>query len=143
MDLDLPERLVLSPGQTFTAELPGLGGAGYLWFAQVCTDSAGTGAEVRSDDAVVAVAIERGGDRQPSAAAERPRVGASLPETLRVTAHAPGTAMLHVVQRRPWESGSPRVERHTQVVVVSPATDTRKTLDEHPPSEDTQPERDH
>src|SRR5690606_11839287 len=37
--MDLPERLVMTPGQTFSVELPGLGAAGYLWFAEVSTGS--------------------------------------------------------------------------------------------------------
>ena len=126
----------MSPGQTVSVDLPGLGGAGYLWFVEIVdpSDSA--------PDAVVAAAIERGAARPP-AAEQRPPVGASRPETLLITAHAPGTATVQVVQRRPWESAPPRAGRHTQVVVVPAASDTAKTLDEPPPSEDTRQERGH
>ena len=135
--MDLPERLVMTPGQTFSVELPGLGGAGYLWFAEIADQSDS------APEAVVAAVIERGGARQPSSADERPAVGASLPETLLITAKAPGTATVQVAQRRPWESGPPRAEGHTHVVVVSAESDTGETLDEPAPSEDTQPERGH
>lgn len=91
--MDLPERLVMSPGQTFSADLPGLGGAGYLWSFEIVDPSD------PAPDAVVAAAIERGGARQPASADERPAVGASLPETLLISAQAPGTATVQVVQR--------------------------------------------
>lgn len=134
--MDLPERLVMTPGQTFSVELPGLGGAGYLWFAEVAdpSDSA--------PEAVVAAVIKRGA-QQSGPRDEPTRVGASLPETLLITARTPGTATVQLVQRRPWESGPPRAERHTQVVVVPAESDTAETLDEPAPSEDTQPERGH
>src|SRR5690606_3103189 len=162
--MDLPERLVMTPGQTFSVDLPGLGSAGYLWFAEVATGSPaetltptdpndetdvppdqGNDAVGPPDagDAVVAAVIERGGAQQSGPRDEPRPVGASLPETLLITARTPGTATVALVQRRPWESGPPRAERHTQVVVVPAESDTAETLDEPAPSEDTQPERGH
>lgn len=131
--MDLPASLVMTPGQTLSLALPGLGGAGYLWSAEV-SDEAPSGTEAdrpATPGAVVTATVERGG---PGPRDPHDPVGGGLPETLRLTAHSPGTATLHLAQRRPWETGPPRDARHTEVVVTTePGTggdDTPTPLDD-------------
>ncbi|USQ75552.1 protease inhibitor I42 family protein [Ornithinimicrobium cryptoxanthini] len=141
--MELPATLVMSPGETLTFELPGLGGAGYLWFVEVSdtqpeAGSPSLGAELGE---VVDAVLARSAPGLLGSA-EHPQVGRGLPETLRLTAQTPGTAAVRMIQRRPWEDGPPRDERHLEVVVVAATTpveaDTDSTLDELPGQEDTQ-----
>lgn len=95
-------------GESQEVELPGLGTAGYRWMEEI---------EQAGDDEVVAVEWRRG--MSADEARGRP-IGASAPERLTVTAIAPGHVIVHLAQRRPWESGPPRAEHRITVVVTPP-----------------------
>ncbi|HET9648738.1 MAG TPA: protease inhibitor I42 family protein [Microlunatus sp.] len=95
-------------GESQEVKLPGLGTAGYRWMEEI---------EQAGDVEVVTVEWQRGISAEE--ARGRP-IGASAPERLTVTATAPGQAIVHLAQRRPWESGPPRAEHRITVVVMPP-----------------------
>jgi hypothetical protein len=124
----VPATLELVAGGTADVVLRGLGTAGYRWEALM-----------EGPQGVVEVRLRRGGagaagnaqGRAPgnagataagNAGATAPgggrRIGAAVPETLSVTGLAAGRVVVHLVQRRPWERGTPPRERHRIDVVV-------------------------
>lgn len=100
---EIPSFVSLDLGQTVLLALPSLAGAGYLWQAAV-----------EGDTGIVEIEIHRGGE--PPAA--RRRVGAALPETVRLTGVAAGRGVLRLTQRRPWERDVPPRARHAVEIVV-------------------------
>ncbi len=101
---DVPSDLFLAVGEQRELSLPGLGTAGYRWEA-----------EVSGEESAVTLAWQRGAP-PPDAP---PRVGASAPERLRITAHAPGRVELLLRQRRPWERSGASRAVHTVVIEVT------------------------
>ncbi len=94
----------LAPGQRFHLSLPGLGTAGYAWTA-----------EVEGDRAALHVRIDQVPQEEPL------RPGASTSERVVVEALAPGRAIVHLRQARPWEGFSAAVdERILEVTVAGP-----------------------
>ena len=82
-DLDLK----LSVGESRELSLASLGTAGFVWTY-----------EMEGDDGIVRLSRRRG---RPDEAAP---IGRSTPERLMIQATAPGRAVIHLQQARPWES---------------------------------------
>jgi predicted secreted protein len=95
---DLPDHIDLAVGERVALTLPGLGTAGYVWEH-----------EIVGERGLVDAAWTRG--REPEAP-----VGASAPETLELVGRRPGSLVLRLYQRRPWEDAG-RVRRERRVSV--------------------------
>lgn len=100
---DIPSRLALAVGESWTFDFPGLATAGYRW-----------GHDIAGDEDVVEVRWTQG---QPAGAPRRPP-GSSAPEVVTVTGRRPGTVTLRIFQRRGWEPPDQvRVQHHLRVLV--------------------------
>ena len=84
-DSDLDLNLAVGESQELT--LASLGTAGFVWTY-----------ELESDDGIVRLSRHRG------RAEETGPIGRSTPEQLTIQATAPGRAVIHLQQARPWES---------------------------------------
>ena len=95
----------LAVGESWTADLPGLGSAGYRWSEAV-----------EGDAGVVSI----GWSFVHAPSDGPPLVGRSAAERLLVTGTAPGRVLVRLRQQRPWESGPPRAHRIVEVEVGPP-----------------------
>lgn len=95
----------LAVGESWTADLPGLGSAGYRWSEAV-----------EGDAGVVSIgwSLVRPSTDGPAT------VGRSALERLLVTGIAPGRVLVRLSQQRPWESAPPRAQRTVEVEVGAP-----------------------
>jgi predicted secreted protein len=91
----------MAVGERAELQLPGLGTAGYRWESRLS-----------GDGEAVSLRWHRG-DRD----ALPRRAGQSAPERLEITALAPGRVVVHLAQRRPWETGPPRSEHRVEIHV--------------------------
>ena len=97
-------ELRLAVGESRELSLASLGTAGFVWTY-----------ELESDDGIVRLSRRRERPNQPEP------IGRSTPELLRIQATAPGRAVIHLQQARPWES-KVRPRRSFAInVQVSPA----------------------
>jgi len=101
---DIPSRLDLRVGESWSLELPGLGAAGYRW-----------GHDVVGDRDVIEVRWARS---HPASAAPR-AAGSSTPEVVTVTGQRPGAVTLTIFQRRSWEPTDQVLVQHHLHVLVS------------------------
>jgi predicted secreted protein len=106
-ELDLPEQVLLTVGEERRLLLPGLGSAGYVWEVEVEGPSG-----VVSVSSAPAEPVER-----PEGAAE-PVVG-SVDAVVAIRGEAPGMGVVRLVQRRPWEKGTPPHREAAVRVVVT------------------------
>ena len=101
---DIPSRLDLRVGESWSFEFPGLGAAGYRW-----------GHEIVGDRDVIEARWTQG---NPAGAAPRP-AGSSAPEVVTVTGQRPGTVTVRIFQRRSWEPPDQVRVQHRLSVLVS------------------------
>ncbi len=101
-DSDLDLRLAV--GESRELSLASLGTAGFVWTY-----------ELESDDGIVRLSRRRERPNKPGP------VGRSTPERLTIQATAPGRAVIHLQQARPWESKVPPKKSFAINVQVSPA----------------------
>jgi predicted secreted protein len=99
--MELPAKIDLKVGETYTLKLPGLGTAGYQWTYDI------------------------GGDRNlidvsqtTAKSSEFPAVGSSMDRVFILGGLAMGQVTIHFMQRRPWEKNQPPVAEHTLEVDI-------------------------
>jgi predicted secreted protein len=85
--MDSPEDISLHVGQTVGRRLPGLGSAGYQWFAEVDRES------------VVRVTVRLAAD-----ASEKQPASGSADTIATIVGLAPGTATVELIERRVFEA---------------------------------------
>lgn len=105
--MDIPARIELAVGERWSARLPGLGSAGYEW-AWELEEGAGV-VEVTLAPVPLPPLPPAGGEPPGSSSAD---------EQVEVRALRPGAATLHLVQRRPWQTGQPPLHEHVIEVAV-------------------------
>jgi len=99
--VEVPTRIGLSVGQTYTLKLPGLGAAGYLWTHEIIENR---------DLILVSVTTER--TSQSTNAEGIPVVGSSMDEIFTLKAQKVGHTSIRFVQRRPWEQNQLPLKEH-------------------------------
>lgn len=107
--MEVPTKIELKVGETYTLRLPGLGAAGYLWTYAIegsnnlVDVSKGTADDAPSTD-------ERGTLYLIT--------GSSLDEVFTVQALKPGYLTIHFIQSRPWEKDKTSARAHNLEVFV-------------------------
>lgn len=104
--MDTPRPIELTVGQTHTERLPGLSAAGYSWAWSA-----------EGEPGILRVTLHRAIEGAPPGGL--PPGTRSFDELLELHALAPGTVVLRLVQRRPWENLPPRDVRSFQVRVTA------------------------
>jgi predicted secreted protein len=103
---ELPEDLTLTPGERRQWALPNLGGGGYRW--QADTDGTAVTAHVSLTE-------------EPTQTGPGPPApGSWRGQVLTVQGAAPGTAVVRLVHRRPWEDVSLPAQSRMIKVTVAP-----------------------
>jgi hypothetical protein len=105
--MDIPGRIELGVGERWSASLPGLGSAGYEWAW-----------EIEEGAGVVEVTLAPLSLPPMSPAGGEPPGSSNAEEQVEVCALRPGTARIHLSQRRRWEAGQPPLHKHVVVVTV-------------------------
>jgi predicted secreted protein len=105
--VEVPARIELSVGETYTLKLPGLGAAGYIWTYEVIANS---------DLINVSVATVR--TAQSSDAGSLPTVGSGVDEIFTLKPQRVGQASIRFVQRRPWEQNQSPLKEHILEVYI-------------------------
>jgi predicted secreted protein len=99
--VEIPARIELSVGETYTLKLPGLGTAGYLWTHEVIENSN-----------LIDVSVATARISQSSNEGTPPMVGSSVDEIFTLKAQRVGHASIRFVQRRSWEQNQPPLKEH-------------------------------
>ena len=106
-ETEFPAAIRLSVGEHWQFRLPGLGAAGYQW----CW-------ELEGDQDIVVVTITPLLPEMSSIRGDGTPEAGSYLECLDVYAQHPGSAVLRLVQRRPWEKDKPPVRAYQLSVTV-------------------------
>lgn len=99
--LEVPARIELKVGETYTLKLPGLGAAGYVWTYEVIENTN-----------LIKVAATTTKTSSSSNEESLPVVGSSGDEIFTLKAQKVGHASIRFVQRRPWEQNQPPLKEH-------------------------------
>jgi predicted secreted protein len=99
------EKVRLRVGDDHIVRLSSLGTAGYRWFHDVAGGQQ------------PAVEVSKEWGRAPGEEAPPPTPGTTADEVFRIRAVHPGTATVHLAQRRPWEKESPLNRRVLEIEV--------------------------
>jgi predicted secreted protein len=101
-------NITLAVGSSYTLELPGHGSAGYVWEMSLAGDAAS-----------VEVSHATGAAPPPPPPGGPPPSSYSVTDSFVVSARAPGTAIVRLERRRPWEKTAPARETVILTVVVA------------------------
>ncbi|GET35464.1 protease inhibitor I42 family protein [Microseira wollei] len=99
--MELPAKIDLKVGETYTLRLPGLGAAGYLWTYDIAWDSN-----------LIDIS------QTTAKSSEFPAVGSSMDQVFILRGLATGHLTIRFMQRRPWEKNQPPVAEHTLEVDI-------------------------
>jgi predicted secreted protein len=105
--MEIPAKVALKVGERWSVRLPGLGSAGYQWTW-----------ELQQGVGVVAVSLAPAPLPATQPAGGEPPGTSSVDEVVEVRALRPGEAVLHFVQRRPWQADQAPYRQHVVEVAV-------------------------
>lgn len=106
--MEIPTRIALRVGETYTLKLPGLGTAGYLWTHEVIGNS-----DFVNVSATTLESSQLGGG------SESTTVGSSRDELFTIRAIRTGHTTIHFTQQRSWERNQPPLKEHILEVDVN------------------------
>ena len=112
-EVDVPDRVELTPGEVASLRLPGLGSAVYRWSFEITGNSDAVEASITSAPPPVPAA-EPGGP---------PPTNYSVDTVVTLRALAEGQAKFRFVQRHPWAADEAPLAEHVVDVVVRGAAD--------------------
>lgn len=99
--MELPAKIDLKVGETYTLRLPGLGAAGYLWTY-----------DIAGDRNLIDVS------QTTAKSSEFPAVGSSMDRVFILQGLATGHLTIRFMQQRPWEKNQHPVAEHTLEVEI-------------------------